>query len=171
VPSESERHTTAAEPRSALRGGAGKRVEWLVKAISPLLRSEFAQSTPAVRRTAISRTVSSLATKEPFLSTEQSDAAIGDPCSGRSAIMQSNHSIEPRDSAAPRARGPVARLLSVVRGDKYMADAYEPAWSALMARRAGAVRERDEGALRSAVEPGPIGVAHAVPTASTQKER
>jgi hypothetical protein len=112
-----------------------------------------------------------LATKEPFLSTEQSDAAIGDPCSGRSAIMQSNHSIEPRDSAAPRARGPVAKLLSVVRGDKYMADAYEPAWSALMARRTGLVRKSDEGVSRSAVEPRPIGVAHAAPTASTQKER
>jgi hypothetical protein len=39
------------------------------------------------------------ATKEPLLSTEQPDAAIGDPCSGRSAIMQSNRSIEPRASA------------------------------------------------------------------------
>ena len=37
-----------------------------------------------------------------------------------------------------RAISPFARLLSVVRGDKYMADAYEPAWSALMERRAGA---------------------------------
>ena len=42
-----------------------------------------------------------------------------------------------------RAIGPFARLLSVVRGDKYMADAYEPAWSALMERRAGAgLKER-----------------------------
>ena len=85
--------------------------------------------------------------------------------------MQGNHSIEPRDSAAPKARGPVAKLLSVVRGDKYMADAYEPGWSALMARRTGLVRKSDEGASRSAVEPGPIGVAHAAPTASTQNER
>jgi hypothetical protein len=50
------------------------------------------------------------------------------------------HAPSPGD--APRtttsARGPLARLLSVVRGDKYMADAYEPAWSALMKRRAGA---------------------------------
>jgi hypothetical protein len=37
-----------------------------------------------------------------------------------------------------RAISPFARLLSAVRGDKYMADAYEPAWSALMERRAGA---------------------------------
>jgi hypothetical protein len=32
--------------RSALPGGVARRVEWLVKAISPLLRSEYAQSTP-----------------------------------------------------------------------------------------------------------------------------
>jgi hypothetical protein len=82
----------------------------LVKAISPLLRSEFAQSTPAARRTAISRTVSSLATKEPFLEESIRTPRLGDPCSGRSAIMQSNHSTEPRDSTAPRAGNPVARL-------------------------------------------------------------
>jgi hypothetical protein len=85
--------------------------------------------------------------------------------------MQRNHSIEPRESAAPRARNPVARLLSIVRGDKYMADAYEPAWSALMARRAGAERESGEGPLRAPVEPRPIGAGHAAPAASTQKER
>lgn len=38
-----------------------------------------------------------------------------------------------------RTRGPFAKLLSVVRGDKYMVDAYEPAWSALVMRRAGVV--------------------------------
>jgi hypothetical protein len=116
--------------------------------------------------------------------------------------MQTNRSIEPPDSAvaaydrlatepAPsetsdptglpdgrrRARGPFARLLSVVRGDKYMADAYEPAWSALMARRAGArvLREGHDGELaeadRSAVESQPIDAGHAAPAASTQKER
>jgi hypothetical protein len=85
--------------------------------------------------------------------------------------MQSNHSIEPRDSAAPRPRGPVGRLLSVLRGDKHMADAYEPAWGALIARRSGPVRESDEGARRSAVEPRQIGAQHAAPAASTQKER
>jgi hypothetical protein len=37
-----------------------------------------------------------------------------------------------------RAISPFARLLSAVRGDKHMADAYEPAWSALIERRAGA---------------------------------
>jgi hypothetical protein len=37
--------------------------------------------------------------------------------------MQSKHSIEPRDSAAPTVRDPVARLLSVVRGDKHVAPA------------------------------------------------
>lgn len=85
--------------------------------------------------------------------------------------MQSNPSIEPRDSAAPRVRGPVARLLIVVRGDKHMADAYEPAWSALIARRTGPVRESDEGARRSAVELCQIGAQRAAPAASTKKER
>jgi hypothetical protein len=66
--------------------------------------------------------------------------------------MQSSRSIEPPDSAGPgvipgdhahprdssdRASGPFAKLLGVVRGDKYMADAYEPAWSAAMERRTG----------------------------------
>jgi hypothetical protein len=41
-----------------------------------------------------------------------------------------------------RRRDPVsivmAKVLSVIRGDKYMVDAYEPAWSALGARRVGA---------------------------------
>jgi hypothetical protein len=82
--------------------------------------------------------------------------------------MQSNHSIEPRDSSAPRAGNPVARVLSAVHGDKYMADAYEPAWSALIARRAGAERESHERPLQPAAEPPPIG---ARPAASTQKER
>jgi hypothetical protein len=97
VPSEGERHTTAADPRSRIvRGGAGKRVEWSVKAISPLLRSEFAQSTPAVRRTAISRTVSSQRRRSRSSQTEQPDAAIGDPRWGRSA----HHAEQPLDRAA-----------------------------------------------------------------------
>jgi hypothetical protein len=83
--------------------------------------------------------------------------------------MQSNHSIEPRDSPAPWARSPLARLLRVLRGDKYMADAYEPAWSALIARRAGAGRESDQGARGSAVEPRAIGAQHAAPATSTQE--
>jgi hypothetical protein len=41
---------------------------------------------------------------------------------------------DPRD-ASKRTRGPFAKLLSVVRGDKYMAGAYEPAWSTAMDRR------------------------------------
>jgi hypothetical protein len=32
----------------------------------------------------------------------------------------------------------LAKVLSVIRGDKYMVDAYEPDWSALKARRAAA---------------------------------
>jgi hypothetical protein len=69
--------------------------------------------------------------------------------------MQSNRSIEPldptdRDKTSRSSRGPVAKLLAVIRGDKYVADAYEPAWSALVASRSGA---------------GP-----AAPAASTQQE-
>jgi hypothetical protein len=57
--------------------------------------------------------------------------------------MQTDRSPEPPDAPRTRspARGPWARLLSAVRGDKYMADAYEPAWSALMERRAGAAQK------------------------------
>jgi hypothetical protein len=51
----------------------------------------------------------------------------------------------PSPSDAPRtrsrARGPLDRLLGVLRGDKYMADAYEPAWSALMEGRTGATQK------------------------------
>lgn len=85
--------------------------------------------------------------------------------------MQSKHSPEPRDPATPKAKGPVVRLLGVLRGDKYMADAYEPAWSALIARRAGPVPESDEEARRSAVEPQPIAAQYAAPAASAQTER
>jgi hypothetical protein len=96
--------------------------------------------------------------------------------------MQTNSSIEPLDLGNPPGRGsretgPFARLLSVVRGDKYMVDAYEPAWSALVERRAGArvLRQDDDGelaaAVGSAVEPRPIGAGHVAPAASTPKER
>jgi hypothetical protein len=97
--------------------------------------------------------------------------------------MQTNSSIEPPDSGNPcaggnRESGPFARLLSVVRGDKYMVDAYEPAWSALMMeRRVGArVLPQDDGgepaaAARSAGEPRPIGAGHVAPAASRPKER
>ena len=56
--------------------------------------------------------------------------------------MQTNRSIEPSDPAAAasgngkRAKRLFAKLLSVVRGDRYLADAYEPAWTALMKRGA-----------------------------------
>jgi hypothetical protein len=96
--------------------------------------------------------------------------------------MQANHSIEPPDlgnlpGGGNRGRGPFARLLSVVRDDKYLADAYEPAWSALVERRAGArvLREGHDGgpaaAIRPLVEPRPIGAAHAAPVRPMQKER
>jgi hypothetical protein len=96
--------------------------------------------------------------------------------------MQTNRSIEPADlgnlpGEGNRGRGPFARLLSVVRGDKYMADAYEPAWSAAMERRTRAkvVRPDDGGALavdvQLAVESRPIGAGHAAPADARPKER
>jgi hypothetical protein len=71
--------------------------------------------------------------------------------------MQTNRSIEPPDSAAAacgngnRAKRPFAKLLSVVRGDRYLADAYESAWIVLMERRAAS--------------------GHAAPAAPTHEER
>jgi hypothetical protein len=96
--------------------------------------------------------------------------------------MQTNRSIEPVDSGnlpcgGGRGRGPFARLLSVARGDKYMAGAYEPAWSAAMERRTGAkaVRPDDGGALavdvQLAVESKAIGTRHVAPSASRPLER
>jgi hypothetical protein len=97
--------------------------------------------------------------------------------------MQTNRSIEPPDlgslpGGGNGGRGPFARLLSALRGDKYMADAYEPAWSALTERHpgTGVLREDDDdgelaAAVRSAVEPRPIGAAHAAPAGATPKER
>jgi hypothetical protein len=72
--------------------------------------------------------------------------------------MQTTPGIGPTDSptaravadAAPsrgrghRARSAPARLLSALRGDKYMVDAYPPAWQ----RRAGVAEEdRPEGGI------------------------
>jgi hypothetical protein len=83
--------------------------------------------------------------------------------------MQNDRSLEPPDQAAPgvnpgdpvgahdgdpavyasglmdpgtssRGSGRFARLPSVVRGDKYTADAYEQAWSTLMETPAGGAR-------------------------------
>ena len=53
------------------------------------------------------------------------------------------HASGPMDPPGTSSRGwgPFARLLSVVRGDKYMADAYEPACSTLMETRAGGARK------------------------------
>jgi hypothetical protein len=71
----------------------------------------------------------------------------------------------------------LAKLLSVIRGDKYMADAYEPAWSALMARRAAAtvVRPKNNGAVaaggQSAVASQPNTAERAAPPAAHTKER
>jgi hypothetical protein len=96
--------------------------------------------------------------------------------------MQTNRSIEPPVVSAGKIpqvgrQGPFTRLLGVVRGDKYMADAYEPAWSAAMERRTRAkvVRPDDGGALavdvQLAVESGPIGAGHAAPADARPKER
>jgi hypothetical protein len=96
--------------------------------------------------------------------------------------MHTNRSNEPSDLGnrpvgRNRRRGPFARLLSIVRGDKYMADAYEPAWSAAMERRTGAkvVRPDNGGALavdvQLAVESKAIDAGHGAPSASPPTER
>jgi hypothetical protein len=86
-----------------------------------------------------------------------------------------------KPASSPRRPNPasivLAKLLSVIRGDKYMADAYEPAWSALMARQAAAtvVRPNNSGAVaaggQSAVASQPNTAERAAPPAAHTKER
>ena len=109
-----------------------------------------AEHRPAAGRTATSRTVSSPATEEPS-STQHSDTTYRAIRARKVTDMQTNTTIEPPGSAAPgivpepvRVRRDaeatpatarhqpnpasmvLAKLLSVIRGDKYMADAYPP---------------------------------------------
>jgi|SRR5215211_2690464 len=117
------------------------------RAISPLLRSDFAQSPPAARRTAISTDsfVPSDGRAVPPKSSPTPSAAIG---LWKVADMHANPTSEPTGSPvpgvipepirvredpvtidpapSPRRRNPVSKLLSALRGDKYMVDAYPP---------------------------------------------
>jgi len=97
---------------------------------------------------------------------------------GHATVPTPGETLGPADppSTSNRGRSPFARLPRVVRGDKYMADAYEPALSALMATRAGAtvVHDDDERAARvphSRVTPTVGGDARAVAQARLDMDR
>jgi hypothetical protein len=103
------------------------------------------------------------------------DDAVDDGQAQKPMSGETRERADPRGTRN-RARGPFAKVLGVVRGDKYMADAYEPAWSAMMARRArGGVARHDDGeldaAIQRAAEPRPIGAGAVAPAAPAQKER
>jgi hypothetical protein len=72
------------------------------------------------------------------------------------ATQAASRTTQPASSPGPRNPASIvlARLLSVIRGDKYMANAYEPAWSALMAGRAAAtvVRPNNNGEAAARVQ-------------------
>jgi hypothetical protein len=104
------------------------------------------------------------------------DDAVDDGQAQKPMSGETRERADPRGTRN-RATGRFAKLLGVVRGDKYMADAYEPAWSAMMASRAGTgvARQDDDGeldaAVRRAAEPRPIGAGAVAPAAPAQKER
>jgi hypothetical protein len=78
---------------------------------------------------------------------EQSDAATGDSRSGRVVNVQIKPTIETgslvpeviHEPVRPGNPGssPFAKLLSVIRGDKYMANAYPPGWHSAARSTAG----------------------------------
>jgi hypothetical protein len=78
------------------------------------------------------------------------------------ATPTASGTTKPASSPGPRNPASIvlAKLLSVIRGDKYMADAYEPAWSARLAERASA-----------AVAAQPTTTERAAPAAAQAKER
>jgi hypothetical protein len=86
----------------------------VVQAISPLLRSDFAQSTAGQRRTATSRTVSSSSDGSAVPPIEQSAAETATAL-GKVAHMHPHTTIEPTG----RRRAMLARLWSVIPGDAY----------------------------------------------------
>jgi hypothetical protein len=97
----------------------------------------------------------------------------------RLATPTASGTTKPASSPGPRNPASIvlAKLLSVIRGDKYMADAYEPAWSALMAGRASAVvvREDHDGeaaaGVQSAVASQPTTAKRAAPATAQTEER
>ena len=67
------------------------------------------------------------------------DDALAAPDRARAAATTSEPTRPPQTPGRrSRASAPLAKLLSVIRGDKYMVDAYPPAWRAPGAARAGA---------------------------------
>ena len=83
--------TRSGRPDPVIAVNGRKRVESTSKAISPLLRSDFAKSTVGQAPAATSRTVSSSATKALFLQ-ESGRTQSPDPRSGRSPKMQTTPS-------------------------------------------------------------------------------
>jgi hypothetical protein len=99
--------------------------------------------------------------------------------------METNAKIEPAGSpvpgakraSSPRRRNPasigLARLLSVIRGDKYLVDAYPPAWHA--AARDGDRLVSHDGDRAAGVQPEvasrPNTAKRAAPAESATKER
>jgi hypothetical protein len=100
--------------------------------------------------------------------------------------MQATPTIEPTGSPAfgdarssPGRRNPassaLARLLSVIRGDKYMVGAYPPRPETAAGTRAGDVGNNHDPeiavSVRSAVVPEPNPTERAAAVASTPRER
>jgi hypothetical protein len=74
---------------------------------------------------------------------------------------------------SPARRSPLARLLAALRGDKYMVDAYPPAW-----HRAAAARAADDvpqpghdGEVAAGVRAGVASEPHTAAVASRTKEQ
>ena len=98
---------------------------------------------------------------------------------GRTEWRAAGRASKPIPSPGHRnpVRAVLAKLLSVIRGDKYVADAYPPAWHGDATTRDGdgLVHSHREGALRASPEsparPGPGEVPRAAPAELERKER
>jgi hypothetical protein len=101
--------------------------------------------------------------------------------------METNAKLEPAGSPvpganrapSPRRRNPartaLAKLLSVIRGDKYLVDAYPPAWHAATRDGDGIVSRERDGEVVEGVQPNvasePNTARRAEPAESATKER
>jgi hypothetical protein len=129
-----------------------KGVEWSYRATSPLLRSDFAQSTAGQTPNGDLTDSFVPATEEPSrhgkvvdMQTQATIEAVDPPIAGKPARRRNG------------ARRMGAWLLRALRGDKYMANAYPPAWRSPAEPRvgAGAVRGANNGHVHAALRPSP----------------